>query len=117
MHKKPGLLRYMFVILFVVCSAFLLTTSQPIRNDYKAFDWQFTFVKSTPVHSSFSFISFKKPSVKNDHIRVRYMGGDCGYDPSSFVMKFAVPAFNNVVPNPDHRSFIFSSANLLFKLR
>ena len=115
MLKKAGLLRYILVLLFTVCNVVVPIAANAVRDSGHT-SLHLSYVKPL-FNSSTSGISFKRTPVKNDHIKVRYMGGDCGYDPSPFSVKLAQLFFNQNIALPDHIVFIFSWAHLLFKLR
>lgn len=117
MLKRAGLLRCIFVTLAVVCSTLLLMPSPSIGSKNSLSNPGFTYLRSFSAEPAFSWTSFKNPVIKNDHIRVRYMGVDCRHDPSSFAINFTVPEYGHAIFCPDNNSFIFSHVHLLFKLR
>jgi len=94
----------------------MLTAASAIK-DCEYSPRQLSYVKTLFSYSYTSCTSFEKTPVKNDHIKVRYMGGDCGYDPCSFSVKFAQLFFYRDISLPNRTVFIFSGAHLLFKLR
>jgi len=62
-------------------------------------------------------LSLHKSSVKRDHIRVRYMGGECGYNaPVSFITVTAF-LFPEKAASIRYFSFVSSSCHFSFSLR
>ena len=116
MIKKTASLRCIFFTLFGVSNLLLLVGIYAVSSSQQPYAKQFSYVKITQ-SNSFQTSSFNKPVIKNDHIKVRYMGGDCGYDPCSFLVKFTAQMFIEPGSSGHHASFIFSRNYLLFKLR
>lgn len=56
-------------------------------------------------------------SLRKDKIRVRYMGGECGYDQTAIVIGSALKKFTDCRKEGNYVSFISSSHHFLFKLR
>ncbi len=114
MIKKAALLRY---ILFAVSILLLLTGVSAISSNKLPDGKELSYIKTAHGNPSRISFSIKTPVIKNDHIKVRYMGGDCGYYPSQFFVKFTAPIFIEVLSSAHHTSFVFSRIYLLFKLR
>ena len=62
-------------------------------------------------------LDLKKTVIKNDWIKVRYTGGECGYDSPGLVIKFTIAAFVNHRYEAKYISFFASQYHILFKLR
>jgi len=117
MLKKAGLLRCTFVTLVVVYSMLLLTATPSGGGKKSSSRLLFSSGKMLSGQAVSSNSIFKNPTVRNDHIRVRYMGGDCGHDPYSFVINFGSRRFSDPVFCLGNNSFAFANVHLLFKLR
>ena len=116
MGNKTSLLRCLFVTLFALGNIVMLLQASA-RADSRFGKRQLSF-EQIPVngysgHSIFN----KKLTARNDHIKVRYMGGDCGHDPSLPLLRINVPDFNLAMADLFTGSFIFSRAHFLFELR
>jgi len=61
--------------------------------------------------------SYSKPTVKRDHVKVRYVGGECGYAPNSIVVATRLPEFVIKTVPVSPSCFISSYSSFLFKLR
>ena len=117
MFKKAGLLHCMFVALLAVYGLLLFVPSTAKDSKNSNFYNKITTLRSFTAQSVPLWSVLKKPVIKNDHIRVRYMGGDCRHAPSSFSLTGIVPVYRHAIFSTDNSSFIFFRVQLLFKLR
>jgi len=62
-------------------------------------------------------ISFNKIIAKRDHIRVRYMGGECNFNASPFLVNINPPQFVDGSISVANSAYIPGHNKFLFKLR
>jgi hypothetical protein len=63
------------------------------------------------------YLDLKKPVIKNDWVKVRYMGGECRYDASVFCIVISSPGYIDHFKEAGYTSGISSYTHFLFKLR
>ena len=110
MFKKVGLLFCLLVAIVAFCNRpFAFSLSDQNNEQISG---------SESLYNTNPFPAFYKSlPVKNEHIKVRYMGGECRYDASLFLLQHSNREYNDNAFVDNSTSFIFSRALVLFKLR
>ncbi len=116
MLKKAGLGCYIYGALFI--AHYLVTFGgRPATSHNIQGSRHLSYTIASPGAFAGYHVLFSTPTVKNDHVKVRYMGGDCGYDPSPLLVAMRMPKYNLSASPTDRTTFIFTPFQLLFKLR
>ena len=111
MRSNSGLLCLVVGALLLVSNPGSSSFSSPFKDCRK-----FPFASTLPVASVSAHI-VSNTRVLKDHIKVRYMGGDCGYDPSFLPVAIVPASFNAPISAGAYTSFVFSSSVAMFQLR
>ena len=111
MLKKVGLLLCLVIAIVTFCNCPSAFTVSRYNNDE-------LLLGTKSLYNTNAFPAFyKKFPVKNEHIKVRYMGGECRYDAASFFLQHTDRDYDDNAFVENSTSFIFSRALVLFKLR
>ena len=111
MLKKVGLLLCLIIAIVTFCNRPSIVVLSSYNNDE-------LLLGAKSLYNTNAFPAFyKKLPVKNEHIKVRYMGGECRYDDASFFLQHTDRGYDDNAFVENSTSFIFSRALVLFKLR
>jgi hypothetical protein len=116
MVKRKIIASFLSLLLFIFFNNNLPFELRPFHNN-GYFTQSLSSLKSAKSLSE-SDLSVSKPIVKQVHIKVRYMGSQCGFHVAPFHIAFKTRAFvNPKVSIIRSCSFISSCDRFLFKLR
>ena len=114
MNKRFSLLGRVSVAFFLLSSVFV-SMVPPVAPGAKQRGNITSFIRSlqsAPVYS----LTCKKSAAGNGHIKVRYMGGDCSYDPP-FSIGARIVSYNGFHAAGSPGSYVLLRRRFSFKLR
>ena len=115
MIKKLLVLRSPFLALVLICSL-VVSILAPVPRGSEPANGNVSYVRLLNATSSAASLILKKSVAGDTHIKVRFMGGDCGYS-ALFWIEARTARYNELLAAGNPVSYLLARAHFSFKLR